>query len=155
MKPNLWVASLAIAGILLPACSQPGGPLQPTHATTTVPATITSRSQLNQYLEQTAGKGSPLDALSPGGRERFLESLRFGEKGLGSFRYTDLLAELTAAQTKRILSLFGAQQVTPLVYGHEQANYLYGYPVKSLKNYQCIAKGTCQRETGAICLSSC
>lgn len=62
---------------------------------------------------------SPLDALSPGARERFLDSLAFGRNGLGGFDPHDLALELDAAQIRDVLALFGdeiaayAPQIAP------------------------------------------
>lgn len=51
---------------------------------------------------------SPLDALTPGGRRRFLASLAYGERGLGGFSFAPLSAELTEAEGRAVLVLFGA-----------------------------------------------
>lgn len=54
-----------------------------------------------------ATSASPLDALSPGARERFLASLTFGSQGLGGFDPTDLALELDSAQIRSLLAIFG------------------------------------------------
>lgn len=44
-----------------------------------------------------------------GSKKRFVESLRFNEKGVTSFTYSDIEAELSASQAYRLLSLFGLE----------------------------------------------
>jgi hypothetical protein len=72
-------------------------------------AQIKSENDLQNYLQTQGFSQSPLDALSPPARQRFLTSLQFNERGLTSFEYRDLEEELSASQIYRILSLFGAQ----------------------------------------------
>lgn len=59
--------------------------------------------------------GSPLDALTPGARERFIASLSFGPGGITAFDASDLMDELSDAQIREVLSLFGprALEVAP------------------------------------------
>ncbi len=77
-------------------------------------APIKSDADLATYL-RTAGEESPLMALSPGARERFLASLAFNENGLVGYNYEELGRELEASDAYRILALFGAQRTTHLV----------------------------------------
>jgi len=60
---------------------------------------------------------TPLDKLSPTGKQDFLNSLDFGERGLVSFRTDILEAELTPTEIYSILSLFGFQNSTPQLDG--------------------------------------
>ncbi len=74
-----------------------------------------SRAQLDAWLVENAAT-SPLNALSPGARERFLYSLRFHSQGLGGADGSDLADELSDPQIHAVLSLFGpdvAKQVPP------------------------------------------
>ena len=79
---------------------------------------IRDARQLARWLENPPA-ASPLDALSPGARARFLDSLAFGRKGLGGFDPHDLVLELDAGQIHAVLALFGdetaayARQLTP------------------------------------------
>lgn len=77
-------------------------------------APIHSHKELVQYLKITANMGSPLDALSPTARKRFLSSLKFKHGGLAGYKYQDL-QHLTPAQTYAILALFGAQSDTRMI----------------------------------------
>ncbi|KGI77796.1 hypothetical protein [Oleiagrimonas soli] len=70
---------------------------------------IRSPQALQRYLKTTPPDASPLRAFSPGARQRFLASLKFGARGLGGFSMDDLDHELTHAQAVRVLALFGAQ----------------------------------------------
>lgn len=81
-----------------------------------------SRAQLDAWLTEHAAT-SPLNALSPGARERFLYSLRFHEQGLGGADASDLADELSDQQIHDVLSLFGpevARQVPPSNRGEVQ-----------------------------------
>lgn len=80
-------------------------------------APIKSHDELHAYVENTPKFMSPLEALSPSGRERFLRSLTFNESGITGFSYDDLEAELTPSQIYRVLSLFGAQHLTTRMRG--------------------------------------
>ncbi|WP_045765602.1 hypothetical protein [Xanthomonas albilineans] len=70
---------------------------------------IRSQSQLDAYLRAHAGEPTPLDAFSPGARERFIDGLVFGRIGLSGFDTQDL-AQLTREQGRALLALFGAAQ---------------------------------------------
>jgi hypothetical protein len=79
---------------------------------------IGSRAELEAYLA--AHETTPLDALSPPAKERFLGSLRFGDEGLMTFSGADLESQLTEEEGRRILRLFGAESYAGSVYpeGH-------------------------------------
>ncbi|WP_254458141.1 hypothetical protein [Xanthomonas sacchari] len=70
---------------------------------------IRSPTQLQAYLRTHAGQPTPLDALAPGARERFLDGLVFGRNGLGGFDTQDL-PQLTRAQGRALLALFGVER---------------------------------------------
>lgn len=70
-------------------------------------APVRSEDDLKAHL---ATDASPIDALSDGARALFLESLKFGEHGVASFRARELEAELTPTQIHAILKLFGFQR---------------------------------------------
>ena len=71
---------------------------------------ITTRAQLDAHLSEHAG-GNPLDALSPGARERFLYSLEFNEVGLVTMDPGDLADELTDEQIHAVFALFGPRVI--------------------------------------------
>lgn len=68
---------------------------------------LASRAQLDAYLRETPPGQSPLDALPPEAKKRFLASLQFNERGAFLFSTDDLGADLTTAQIVPILQLFG------------------------------------------------
>ena len=103
------MASLFVSASLLGACttdSAPGG------SGKDETAQIASRVDLDTYL-QTASP-SPLDALAPRARQRFVEGLVFSSDGLEQFDYAELVP-LTRDQVYDILSLFGMEYATQTV----------------------------------------
>ncbi|GGY29060.1 hypothetical protein GCM10008098_22890 [Rhodanobacter panaciterrae] len=70
---------------------------------------IVTRAQLDAYLHDTPAASSPLSWLTPGAQRRFLDSMVFGEHGLGGMSLDDLSYELTREQAYDLLRLFGAQ----------------------------------------------
>ena len=128
-------------------------------------APIKSDAELRSYLASPQFHSSPLKHLSGWGRERFINSLAFNENGLTSFRYEDLRAELTVTQIYHVLSLFGAQSLTPLIRGAKSTTAM-DFSIMGIgdtgpgmyrdyPDYACKAKATCTRSYGDICMSSC
>lgn len=76
---------------------------------------IQSRADLQRYLEATPIAESPLSRLSPMGRRRFLEDINFTARGIGGYRFGDLLAELTADEIREVLALFGLRASSGLL----------------------------------------
>lgn len=120
MRIPAAVCALAVLSLGLGPVSrgvaQPQTPASPTaaaaHQASPPPparaAPIRSRAQLEAYLQSHTGRPTPLDCLSPGARERFLSSIKWGSKGLGGFGSDDLIGELANAQIHDLLMLFGA-----------------------------------------------
>src|SRR5262245_1969876 len=75
---------------------------------------IETRQQFDDWRSQHPAN-SPLDALTPGARERFIHSLSFGPGGITYFDASDLMDELSDAQIRAVLALFGprALEVAP------------------------------------------
>jgi DNA-binding transcriptional ArsR family regulator len=71
---------------------------------------IRSRAALDEHLRQHS-QDSPINALSPGARERFLYSLRFNDNGLVGASGVDLADELTQPQIVAVMALFGEEVV--------------------------------------------
>jgi hypothetical protein len=71
-------------------------------------AGLRTRAELDAYLAANAGR-TPIDALSPGARERFLHALQFSDRGLVSMDPNDLSDELEDAQIRAVMGLFGAE----------------------------------------------
>lgn len=69
---------------------------------------IQTAEQLAAHLRTSTD--SPLNALMPGPRERFIDGLVFGDHGVTSIDTADLTL-LTKAQGHRLLSLFGLEQL--------------------------------------------
>lgn len=130
-------------------------------------APIKTKEDLDRYLEelrQNPNATSPLHQLSPGARDRFLNSLVFTEAGLGGYYYGDLQAQLTASQIYRLLSLFGAQHTTPRIRGariESRADQLIMdqpesmLPPADYEHYECVSRATCGPRTNYICTSNC
>jgi hypothetical protein len=131
-------------------------------------APIKTREDLDRYLEelrQNPEARSPLHLLSPGARDRFLNSLVFTEAGLGGYYYGDLQAQLTASQIYRLLSLFGAQHTTPLLKGarieSRADQIIMGNEIAPVnepadyKDMECVSRATCGPRLSYICMSSC
>jgi hypothetical protein len=70
---------------------------------------IASRDQLDAYQRDTPPGQSPLNWLTPGGKQRFLSSIIFGERGVGGFSTEDLSYDLTRQQAFYLLKLFGSE----------------------------------------------
>lgn len=131
-------------------------------------APIRSQVQLQRHL-QTNGRNSPIATLTPAAQKRFLASLRFNEKGITSFSYDDLQAELTASQIYQVLSLFGAQHTTSfmrnarVVTPTDQAllqplgttGPLCPSQPCDYDQYECEKQGTCAAAFNKICTRNC
>lgn len=128
---------LLTAGILAASCPMAwaGTPVMPASGpisakAVSIPASTTapplhSQAALDAWLQATTGTPTPLDALSAGGKRRFLGSLVFGEHGLASFGTDDLGYELTREQIHAVLALFDA---TGYENGVPNARPLNGWP---------------------------
>lgn len=133
-------------------------------------APVKSKQQLADYIRSTPSKASPLDALSPKARDRFLASVTFNEKGITGFSYEDLQAELTASQIYKILSLFGAQHTTSTLrkarvespldseimvpFGDGSGPLCPSQPC-DYDGYKCEARATCAPNFNTICMRNC
>lgn len=118
---------------------------------------LQSRTALDSYLESNAQ--TPLDVLSVGGRQRFLDSLVFSERGLAGYVYIDLKKELTADQTSAILALFGveggAEVVAPTIRGGVGSSSQPLLPPGSENDMYCASRGSCAPRLSWICTSNC
>lgn len=105
MHPKAVAAVLvSIAAICSPcAVSQEASPARNESKT----APVHSTADLDRYLKATAKAPSPLDRLSPLARQRFLDSLEFRDGALVSYGRSDLIAELSADETRQVLGIFG------------------------------------------------
>lgn len=132
-------------------------------------APIKSSAELQQHM-MSAGMNSPLSWLSTPARKRFIASLRFNEKGITSFKYEDLQAELTASQIYQVLSLFGAQHTVAMMRNARVESPIDEQIMKPLtdpsdvlcpsqpcdyEGYECAKKATCATNINTICMRNC
>lgn len=128
-------------------------------------APIKAEADLQKHLSTEID--SPLDRLSSSAKWAFVDSLRFGRRGLGSYRYDILEKELTPTEIYEVLSLFGVQHTTHMLKGAKSANEadelimqmgvssLGGrYPGEDYPDYWCSSKATCSRSITSICIGS-
>ncbi|WP_052234898.1 hypothetical protein [Alteromonas macleodii] len=136
-----------------------------------------------QDLFEIASQGSPLDALSPDAKQRFIDSVVFTSKGVGSYHYQDLEAELTPTQIYKILSMIGSQHNISLFSNariESDADILLLLSPKPSKDdhsnddfttqggsaigigddgghkgYWCSSRATCSERQGSICTLNC
>ena len=103
-------------------------------------APIKSAQDLQAHLANRLGRGSPLDALSPHARERFLAGLSFNARGLTGYRYDDVEAELSVSQAFELLGLYvnGGEHVAADHY-----------------NYRCASRASCEFSRNFICMTGC
>lgn len=123
-------------------------------------ADVKSRRDLAIHLQRAGGK-SPLNALSPAARERFLDSLVFNERGLAEYRHDDLARELSVTQAFRILRLFGAAESAPFLRAMRPRDVVDAgiqsfMRVEDHEGGKCVAPGTCEMlYPHYICTSNC
>jgi hypothetical protein len=132
-------------------------PIDPDLASNTSMQQITSAHALDVYLRTTPS--TPFDRLSSDAKQRFLSSLVFGDKGVGSFRYTDLEA-LSASEIADILRLFGVERTTSLIKDarvstEADREVMRALPIGDHDGYWCSGRGTCSEQNGSICTSNC
>lgn len=130
-------------------------------------APVHSAAQLADFLAKTRITGSPINALSPTAKARFLNSLRFNETGVTSFYYADIESELSSSQAYELLSIFGLQSTLSIMsklrastpedkqimsaFGNETTFRI----MADHENYWCSGRATCSRDVGSICMSGC
>lgn len=125
-------------------------------------AEVKSKEDLAEYVRKMP-EDSALHALSDGGRERFLRSLLFTDRGLASFSYADLQAELTASQIYSVLTIFGAQHSTHAIKGlriatdADRAVVSAAGELRPLTDYydrRCVLPATCRVSYTDICIGA-
>ncbi|WAT14977.1 hypothetical protein [Xanthomonas fragariae] len=130
-------------------------------------APIRSQQLLAEYLVSQGSRGaSPIDALSPSSRERFIRSLQFNANGLASFYYADIERELPLAEAYRLLALFGVQHTVGLfdrprivTLSDKDIQTAFSSAPQMMKEdhtqYWCSGRATCSSMAGSICMSGC
>ncbi|QAU24123.1 hypothetical protein EO087_09075 [Dyella sp. M7H15-1] len=140
-------------------------------------APVKAIDDLKACIARTPVDSSPLNYLSPAAKSRFLSSLQFNEKGVSSFSYADLEAEMTPSQIYEVLSLFGIQRTVSfmkrarvmndtdrLIMGMPNAplgqcngGNMPGLPLPGCDHdgYRCVGHGSCAQSMSMICTSNC
>ncbi len=146
-------------------------------------APVKSQMDLRNFMA--SNRTTALDALSQNSKRDFIGSLKFTKKGLSSFNYNVLEAELTPTEIYGILSMFGLQRGTgqfdnarPQTSLDQAILNLYGENNRSiqansgfesqfhggswgkiadefLEGYRCLSQGTCVQADGHACTSNC
>ncbi|HJR72089.1 MAG TPA: hypothetical protein VJ806_00430 [Luteimonas sp.] len=127
-------------------------------------APIKSSTDLRSYVLNKQ-PNSPLNRLSPGAQKRFIESIQFNEKGVTTYDYADLRAELTASQVYEVLALFGIQGTTAIIPGlrvNSDADRAIMAPRGAVPmqfpdypDMMCESRATCSPSVTKICTSNC
>ncbi|WP_182267057.1 hypothetical protein [Stenotrophomonas maltophilia] len=126
-------------------------------------APVNSLGRLDLHLIELSPE-SPLMLLSPLARKQFVDSLVFGDRGLASFNYDPIVAELSASEAYRLLALFGAQRAITYIPGLRRASKADDVVVQSVNpnpvfedypGYACSDRATCSSSMSSICMSSC
>jgi hypothetical protein len=125
-------------------------------------AQIKSEVDLQAYLNSARGLPTPFDLLSPGSKRRFIESLVFTERGLGSFTYSDIRNELSLSEAYRLLALFGREATAASIRGirveSEEDQLVFQAGAIGSRNldymdYWCRTTATCTRKLEDICVA--
>lgn len=120
-------------------------------------APLKSATDVYQYSQAMPKNLSPLSALSDSERDRFIQSLRFNEKGLTQFDYS-ILKGLPTAKVYKILALFGMQSGTELISATPKSNGDTAPQMimaDFLLDHYCESKGTCREDNSRACTSNC
>lgn len=126
-------------------------------------AAIRSLGDVHNYVAIHRSRLTPLDALSPGNRRVFLDSLTFNNNGITGFSYAPLQG-LTPSQAYKILSLFGVERLTQHVPGlspSSDTDKMIMSPLNTTgpgmdhEGYACQSRGTCAPKMSYICTSNC
>lgn len=116
-RGSLYGLAAALAWTCLPAIGTAQATQTPV-ARNVAPAQVTpirSQQALDAYLKAHPVATTPLGKLPPLARQRFLDSLVFGERGLAGFDASDLSTELTGEDIAALLALFDARDYAGMV----------------------------------------
>jgi hypothetical protein len=124
-------------------------------------AKVKSEADLQSYITSTRGSRTPLDLLSPGAKQRFIDSLVFTPNGLGSFTYADIRNELTLSEAYQLLSLFGREATAASIRGiriESEEDRMISQMSVGIRNadymdYWCRTTSTCTRKLEDICVA--
>jgi hypothetical protein len=85
------------------------------HAQAVQPAPTVVRTQAQWEAALASGQPTPLDALTPYGKRRFIRGLRWGDRGLGGFSPAPLKRELTLEQLQAALHFVDSDDLLPML----------------------------------------
>lgn len=80
------------------------------HAGNAAPV-VRTEAELKAVLA--SGRPTPLDALTPYGKRRFLRQMQWSERGLGGFGFTSLVRELDPPQIAAVMAFFDSNGFSP------------------------------------------
>jgi hypothetical protein len=103
------------------------------------PPVVHTQQDLRKLLD--AGTPTPLDALTPYGKRRFLDQLTWGRKGLGGFGYTPLIRELDRTQLEAVLRFLDSDSYLPVL-----GKYIVGPPLRLPEPSADVARRLAQLE---------
>ena len=107
-KPLLKFATvLMLAAVLNTNAAE--DPLRASDSDAPSAVTIKNEADLREYLASEPAN-SPFGYFSAGTKQRFIEGLRFGATGLATFDRRLIQDELTEAEARELLALFGLQE---------------------------------------------
>ncbi len=78
------------------------------------PASPVVRTEAQMKAVLASGQPTPLDALTPYGKRRFLQQMQWSDRGLGSFGYASLVRELDPPQIAAIMAMIDASELSPV-----------------------------------------
>lgn len=90
---------------------------------------LRSRAELDAWLKANAGKPTPFDAFSAGGRERALASLDFGDQGLNKLPFEEISWQLDPTQATALLKLFDRESWAEMLDSHPTTAPWKGDPI--------------------------
>lgn len=126
------------------------------------------KSNADLHIHLSTATDSPLDRLSSHAKWLFVDSLIFGRRGLGSYRYDILEEELTLTEIYSVLSLFGVQHTTPMLKNAKsvskadalimESGQALGWvsrpPGEDYPDYWCSSRATCTQSMNHICIGT-
>lgn len=77
------------------------------------PAIVHTLAELDAALA--SGQPTPLDALTPYGKRRFIRGLRWGDHGLGGFMFAPLVRELDPAEARAVLRFIDSESLLQML----------------------------------------
>ncbi len=123
-------------------------------------APLKSARDVYIYNNATPKHLSPLSALQRTERDRFVQSLRFNDKGLTQFDYT-LLQSLSPTEIYKVLALFGMQSGSGRIKAAPRTELDKDAAAPSLMmadfltDYRCESRATCSFSVRMACTSNC